>query len=59
MPTSRTKPGESSMWNICPPPGVYRMHEQMHRDRYNRERAATIETETGVTWPVDLGEAGA
>jgi len=35
------------------------MWEKVYRSRYNRERAATVEFDTGATWPVDLGEAGA
>jgi hypothetical protein len=45
---------------LFPPPGINRMREQIYRDRYNRERAATITTDdTCTSWPVDLGEAGA
>ncbi len=47
-----------SMWNICEPPGFSRFYELHWRDRYRRERSATVETDTGATWPVDLGEAG-
>lgn len=43
---------------ICPPPGIDRLREQIYRDRYERERAVTIDFD-GVIWPVDLGEAGA
>lgn len=44
---------------LFPPPGIDRLREQIYRDRYQRERVATVTTETGVSWPVDLGEAGA
>jgi hypothetical protein len=50
--------GLSSFAELCPPPGIYRLREQTYRDRYDRERAAEITTEEGVSWPIDLGEAG-
>lgn len=42
-----------------PPPGIDRTRERIYRDCYNREREAAITTDTGVSWPVDLGESGA
>jgi len=50
--------------------GIHRMRERLHRIRYNRERRMAIEADEdspydhpdglsyGVSWPVDLGEAG-
>lgn len=43
---------------ICPPPGIDRLREQIYHDRYEHERSVTIDFD-GVSWPVDLGEAGA
>ena len=43
---------------LVPPPGIDRLREQVYRGRYNRERAAAVTTDAGVSWPVDLGEAG-
>lgn len=40
-----------------PPPGIDRLREQVYRIRYNRERRMAVEVD-GVSWPVDLGEAG-
>jgi hypothetical protein len=54
-----TDPIPSLFSQMCPPPGIDRLHEEIYRDRYNRERAIAITTDDGVSWPVDLGEAGA
>lgn len=53
-------PRAEASWfaRLCPPPGIDRLREQTYRDRYDRERAAAIITDDGVSWPVDLGEAG-
>jgi len=42
---------------IAPPPGIDLLREQVYRIRYNRERRMAVEVD-GVSWPVDLGEAG-
>jgi hypothetical protein len=51
----------SGFTQLVPPPGIDRMRELTHRYRYDRERACAVEHDEaeGVSWPVDLGEAGA
>lgn len=58
MGDSSSRHSISRFAKICPPPGIDRLREQIYRDRYGRERAMSIEAD-GVSWPVDLGEAGA
>lgn len=39
-------------------PRIFRMYEQQYRLRYHLDELDTVELD-GVSWPVDLGEAGA
>lgn len=48
----------SAFARMVPPPGIDMLREQIYRLRYQRERACSVDVD-GVTWPVDLGEAGA